>query len=38
MTDGGDPVGGFLLLASALCAIGASLVVCHLIWLNTREG
>jgi len=34
----GDPVGGLLLLGSALCAIGASLVVCYVIWLNTCEG
>ncbi len=34
----GDPVGGFLLLGSALCAIGASLVVCYVIWMNTWEG
>jgi hypothetical protein len=38
MSEGGDPVGGLLLLASALCAIGASLVVCYVIWLNTWEG
>src|SRR5436190_175222 len=37
MSDG-DPVGGALLLGSALCAIGASLVVCYVIWLNTWEG
>ena len=34
----GDPVGGALLLGSALCAIGASLVVCYVIWMNTWEG
>ena len=34
----GDPVGGLLLLGSALCAIGASLVVCYAIWMNTWEG
>jgi hypothetical protein len=34
----GDPIGGLLLLGSALCAIGASLVVCYVIWLNTWEG
>jgi hypothetical protein len=34
----GDPVGGLLLLGSALCAIGASLVVCYVIWLKTWEG
>jgi hypothetical protein len=38
MSEGGDPVGGFLLLASALCAIGASLVVCYVIWMHTWEG
>ena len=31
-------MGGALLLGSALCAIGASLVVCYVIWLNTWEG
>jgi hypothetical protein len=36
--DHGDPVGGMLLLGSALCAIAASLVVCYVIWLNTWEG
>jgi hypothetical protein len=34
----GDPVGGLLLLGSALCAVGASLVVCYAIWINTWEG
>jgi hypothetical protein len=33
-----DPVGGVLLLASALCAIAASLVVCYAIWIRTWEG
>ena|SRR6266850_2081663 len=33
-----DPVGGILLLASALCAIGASLLVCYAIWIRTWEG
>ena len=34
----GDPVGGLLLLGSALCIVTASLVVCYLIWLCTWEG
>jgi hypothetical protein len=34
----GDPVGGLLLLGSALCIVAASLVVCYVIWLNTWEG
>jgi hypothetical protein len=34
----GDPVGGFLLLGSALCAIAASLIVCYVIWSHTWEG
>jgi hypothetical protein len=30
--------GAFLLLASALCAIGASFVVCYMIWNAGWEG
>ena len=34
----GDPIGGLLLLGSALCIVAASLVVCYAIWIRTWEG
>jgi len=33
-----DPIGGLLLLGSALCIVAASLVVCYVIWIKTWEG
>jgi len=33
-----DPGAAILMLAAALCIIGASLVVCYMIWLATWEG
>jgi hypothetical protein len=36
----GEPhlVGAFLLLASAICVMGASFVVCYMIWSAGWEG
>jgi hypothetical protein len=38
LPEGGDPVGGLLLLLATFCILGASLTVCYMIWIRSWEG
>jgi hypothetical protein len=38
LPESGDPAGALLLLAAAICIMGASLTVCYMIWSAGWEG
>ena len=38
LPESGDPAGALLLLAATVCILGASLVVCYMIWSAGWEG
>jgi hypothetical protein len=38
LPESGDPGGALMLLAATVCILGASLVVCYIIWSAGWEG
>jgi hypothetical protein len=38
LPESADPLGALLLLAATVCILGASLVVCYMIWSAGWEG